>query len=223
MSNTPPTSQQAVDTPPAMTADMKFEIAVLPVSDVDRAKAFYAGLGWKLDMDFSRGDFRVIQFTPPGSSASIIFGRGITSIAPGSTQGLYLIVSDIDIARAGLIAAGANVSEVFHDGGGIFHHAGTEGRISGPAPQRHSYGSYASFADPDGNGWWLQEVTSRLPGHALGPGTRFESPIELARALRRARAAYDVPGKRSGLPDTDWPTWFADYLVAEQAGTALPT
>ena len=145
--------------------DMKLEVVVVPVSDVDKAKDFYQALGWRLDADFARSeDFRVVQLTPPGSRCSIIFGTGITSAAPGSADGLQLTVTDIDAARNELISRGAEVSEVFHDAGGVFHHAGTEGRVSGPAPNRHSYGSFVSFSDPDVNGWLLQEITTRLPG-----------------------------------------------------------
>jgi catechol 2,3-dioxygenase-like lactoylglutathione lyase family enzyme len=145
--------------------DMKLEVVVVPVSDVDQAKRFYQALGWRLDADFTDGeDFRVVQLTPPGSQCSIIFGTGITSAAPGSADGLQLTVTDIDAARAELTGHGAEVSEVFHDAGGVFHHAGTDGRVSGPAPNHQSYGSFASFSDPDGNGWLLQEITTRLPG-----------------------------------------------------------
>lgn len=145
--------------------DMKLEIVVVPVADVDRSKDFYKALGWREDADVATGeDFRVVQLTPPGSACSVIFGTGVTSAAPGSMQGLYLVVNDIDTARSELIDRGADVSEVFHDAGGVFHHAGTEGRVSGPAPGHQSYGSFASFSDPDGNGWLLQEVTTRLPG-----------------------------------------------------------
>jgi len=144
---------------------MKLEVVVVPVSDVDKAKEFYQRLGWRLDADFANGeDFRVVQLTPPGSLCSIIFGTGITSAAPGSADGLQLTVTDIDAARAELTGHGAEVSEVFHDAGGVFHHAGTEGRVSGPAPDHQSYGSFAAFSDPDGNGWLLQEITTRLPG-----------------------------------------------------------
>ncbi len=147
------------------TTDMKLEVVVLAVSDVDRAKSFYAKLGWREDADFATGDaFRVVQFTPPGSECSIIFGTGVTSAAPGSSEGLQLTVYDIDAARDALIGRGIEVSEVFHDAGGVFHHAGTEGRVTGPAPEHADYGSFASFSDPDGNGWLLQEVKVRLPG-----------------------------------------------------------
>jgi catechol 2,3-dioxygenase-like lactoylglutathione lyase family enzyme len=145
--------------------NMKLEVVVLPVSDVDRAKDFYKTLGWRLDADFvTSEDFRVVQLTPPGSEASIIFGTGVTLAAPGSVQSLYLIVYDIEAARAELVARGVEVSEVFHDIGGVFHHAGTEGRVPGPDPERRDYASFASFSDPDGNGWVLQEVKTRAPG-----------------------------------------------------------
>ena len=144
--------------------DMKLEVVVVPVTDVDRAKGFYQALGWRLDADFAgREGFRVVQLTPPGSACSIIFGAGVTSAAPGSAQGLQLIVTDIAAVRAEL-ASYTEVSEVFHDAGGVFHHAGTKGRVPGPAPDNQSYGSFASFSDPDGNGWLLQEITTRLPG-----------------------------------------------------------
>jgi catechol 2,3-dioxygenase-like lactoylglutathione lyase family enzyme len=145
--------------------DMKLEVVVIPVSDVDKAKDFYRSLGWRLDADFSPTDgYRVVQVTPPGSASSIIFGIGVTTATPGSTQGLYLVVSDIEAARADLDAHGVDVSEVYHDATGIFNHAGVSARIPGPDPQRSSYGSFASFTDPDGNGWVLQEVTERAPG-----------------------------------------------------------
>ncbi|HEX9499907.1 MAG TPA: VOC family protein [Mycobacterium sp.] len=144
---------------------MRLEVVVLPVSDVDRAKEFYVRLGWRLDADFVDGDdFRVVQLTPPGSPCSIIFGTGITTAAPGSADGLYLVVDDIEAARAELVGHGAQVSDVFHDAGGVFHHAGTTARVPGPDPEHRSYGSFASFSDPDGNGWMCQEVTTRLPG-----------------------------------------------------------
>src|SRR4051794_29453892 len=151
--------------PSAGTVDMKLEVVVIPVADVDRAKRFYGGLGWRLDADVATGEaFRVVQFTPPGSPCSIIFGTGVTSAVPGSAQGLHLIVSDIEAARAQLVARGVEVSELFHDVGGVFHHGGEEGRLSGPDAARRSYASFASFSDPDGNSWLFQEVTVRLPG-----------------------------------------------------------
>ena len=145
--------------------DMKLEVVIVPVSDVDRAKRFYEKLAWRFDAEFSSGpDFRILQYTPPGSGASIIFGKGVTTSAPGSLQGVYLVVKDIEAARADLVDRGVAVSEIFHDAGGVFHHAGTTGRLRGPDPQRKSYASFAAFNDPDGNGWFLQEVTQRLPG-----------------------------------------------------------
>ncbi|MFJ4468042.1 VOC family protein [Streptomyces sp. NPDC089424] len=145
--------------------DLKLEVVVLPVSDVDRAKAFYEGLGFRLDVDYEGDEgFRVVHLTPPGSQCSVLFGNGVSNAAPGSAEGLHLIVDDIEAARAELLARGADMSEVFHDAGGVFHHAGEEGRVGGPEPERASYGSFASFSDPDGNGWVLQEVTTRLPG-----------------------------------------------------------
>jgi catechol 2,3-dioxygenase-like lactoylglutathione lyase family enzyme len=145
--------------------EMRLEVVVVPVSDVGKAKAFYQALGWRLDADFAKSeDFRVVQLTPPGSPASIIFGTGVTAAAPGSADGLQLVADDIEAARAELTSRGADVSEVFHDAGGVFHHGGAEGRATGPAPDHQSYGSFVSFSDPDGNGWFVQEVTTRLPG-----------------------------------------------------------
>jgi catechol 2,3-dioxygenase-like lactoylglutathione lyase family enzyme len=206
--------------------DEKLEVVVVPVSDVDRAKEFYGSLGWRLDADRAAGDnFRIVQFTPPGSDCSIQFGTGITSAAPGSAQDLYLIVSDIEAARAELTARGVKVSEAFHEGapGARFHHDGAQGRVSGPAPGHASYGSFASFSDPDGNGWLLQEITSRLPGRIDPAATSFASASELADAMRRASAAHGEHEKRIGHADANWPDWYARYMVAEQAGTELPT
>jgi predicted enzyme related to lactoylglutathione lyase len=205
-------------------ADMKLEVVVIPVADVERAKSFYAALGWRLDLDFAASEqYRVIQFTPPGSACSIIFGIGITPAAPGSLQGLYLIVSDIERARADLMDRGAKVSEPFHDEGAIFHHLNGEGVVAGLQPQRRSYGTYASFSDPDGNGWFLQEVTARLPGHELSSDVEFASSTELARALRRAAAAHDKYKRQAGRQDTNWADWYADYISAEQAGKPTPS
>jgi catechol 2,3-dioxygenase-like lactoylglutathione lyase family enzyme len=214
----------AVEVPRARAADMKLEVIVIPVSDVDRAKSFYTSLGWRLDMDFAANEnFRVIQFTPPGSWCSIIFGTGITTAVPGSAQGIHLIVSDVEETRAELIARGVEVSEPFYDAGGVFHHVGGECRVSGPHPQRTSYATYASFKDPDGNGWFFQEVTVRLPGHVDSDNTVFTSSIELTRALRRATAAHSEYQKRIGKQDSDWQAWCADFIVREQAGKPLPT
>ena len=187
--------------------DMKLEVVVVPVSDVDRAKDFYKSLGFREDIDYvADEEFRVAQFTPPGSPASIILGTGITSAVPGSLQDLQLVVSDIVAARTELVGRGVDVSEVFHDDGGVFHHAGTQGRVAGPAPDRTSYGSFASFSDPDGNGWLLQEVTTRLPGRVEGE-TTFTSAAELAGALRRAEAAHGEHEKQLGrLPQSRTPS-----------------
>lgn len=209
--------------------DMKLEVLVVPVSDVDRAKSFYSSLGWRLDADFVAGDeWRVIQFTPPGSGCSVIFGKNVTAATPGSAQGIYLIVADIEAARNELLRRGVGISEVFHDAGDV--HAGADEpylsgrlRIDGLDPERRSYRSYASFSDPDGNGWLLQEVTVRLPGRVDGGDTTFTSPTELAGALRRAEAAHGEHEKRIGQRDADWPSWYAEYIVREQAGKELPT
>ncbi len=206
--------------------DMKFEVAVIPVSDADRAKAFYGRLGWRLDADFPFDNgFRVIQFTPPGSGCSIQFGTKITSAEPGSAQGLYLVVPDIETARDELAARGAEISEVFHAGtpGTQFQPDSTSGRVSGRAPDDASYGSFATFSDPDGNGWLLQEVTRRLPGRVDAADTAFASTADLASALRRAEAAHGEHEKRIGKADPDWPDWYAAYMVAEQAGTERPS
>lgn len=200
--------------------DMKLEVVVVPVADVDRAKEFYTGLGWRLDADVATDDtFRVVQVTPPGSPASVIFGTSVTAQEPGSAQGLHLIVGDIEAARDELKRLGADPSEVFHDVGGVFHHAGTDARVPGPDPQRGSYGSFLSFSDPDGNGWLLQEITTRLPGRVDPSATTFASTTDLAAALRRAAAAHGEHEARIGAEDPDWPAWYADHMVREQAGT----
>ena len=206
--------------------DEKLEVVVIPVSDVDRAKEFYGSLGWRLDADRAVGDsFRIVQLTPPGSECSIQFGTGLTSAAPGSAQHLYLIVSDIGAARDELAARGVQASEVFHEGapGARFHQDGTNGRASGPAPDDASYGSFVSFSDPDGNSWLFQEVTTRLPGRVDQAATSFASVSDLADAMRRASAAHGEHEKRIGQADANWPDWYARYMVAEQAGTELPT
>jgi catechol 2,3-dioxygenase-like lactoylglutathione lyase family enzyme len=180
-------NRPAAENSRAGTVEMKLEVIVIPVSDVDRAKRFYSDLGWRLDIDYRPGDdFRLIQFTPPGSGCSVIFGNNVSAAAPGSLKGLHLIVSDIEAARDELLRRGIEISEPFHDAGGVFHHAGAQGRLSGPNPQRKSYASYASFSDPDGNGWLLQEVTERLTGH-LEPGETSFTP-ELSNAVRVAEA-----------------------------------
>jgi catechol 2,3-dioxygenase-like lactoylglutathione lyase family enzyme len=210
-------------------SDMKLEVIVIPVSNVDRAKQFYESLGWRLDADFASGDdFRVIQFTPPGSGCSVILGKNVTAAAPGSAQGLYLIVSDIEAARDELLGRGVEVSEVFHSDG---VYTGTDEpylfgrrRTSGPDPKHGTYRSYASFRDPDGNGWLFQEVTTRLPGRIDSTSTTFASANDLASALRRAEAAHGKHEARTGgQRDVNWPEWYAAYMAAEQSGKELPS
>ena len=206
---------------------MKLEAIVIPVSDVDHAKKFYAGLGWRLDADFPFDNgFRVVQFTPPGSECSIQFGTKVTNAAPGSAKGLYLIVSDIAAAHDELVALGVKVSEVFHakTPGAQFQPDDKSGRVSGPAPDHATYRSFATFSDPDGNGWLLQEVTTRLPGRIDAAKTAFASAADLASAFRRAEAAHGEHEKRTGgQRDANWPEWYAAYMIAEQAGKPLPT
>jgi catechol 2,3-dioxygenase-like lactoylglutathione lyase family enzyme len=205
--------------------DLKLEVVVIPVSDVDRAKEFYTKLGWRLDADFPFDNgFRVVQFTPPGSGCSLQFGTNITSAASGSAQNMYLIVSDIQAARDELATRGVEVSEVFHPGapGAQFQPDGTSDRVSGPAPDHATYSSFAMFRDPDGNAWLLQEITTRLPGR-VDAQTTFASANDLASSLRRAAAAHGEHEKRIGQSDENWPDWYADYMVREQAGTELPT
>lgn len=213
----------------APTIDMKLEVVVIPVSDADRAKEFYESLGWRLDADFAGpDDWRVIQFTPPGSGCSVIFGKNVTAAAPGSAKGLYLIVSDVEAARKDLFSRGIKVSEAFHAAGDV--HTGPDEpylsgrrRLGGLDPARGSYASFASFSDPDGNGWLFQEITTRLPGRVDANDTTFTSPTELAAALRRAAAAHGEHEKRTGGHDENWADWYADYIVQEQAGKALPS
>jgi len=217
MSVTQTVSQPEVETARARSVDLKLEVVVLPVSDVDRAKRFYGSLGWRLDADIAVGDsFRVVQFTPPGSPASIHFGKGLTTAAPGSTQRTYLVVSDIDVARTDLIRRGVPVSEVFHNT--------AQGPRGGPDPQRRTYASLATFSDPDGNTWLLQEISARLPGRVDVGTTTFGSAPELGAALRRAAAAHGEREKRTGRHDSEnWPEWYAEYMVSEQTGKPLPT
>jgi catechol 2,3-dioxygenase-like lactoylglutathione lyase family enzyme len=209
--------------------DMKLEIVIIPVSNLDRAKEFYANLGWRLDADFDNGnDFRVMQFTPPGSGCSVIFGKNVTAAAPGSAQGLYLIVSDIEAARKELVGRGVKISELFHDDAGVY--AGPDQpylfgrrRVSGRDPEHRSYRSFASFSDPDGNGWLFQEITTRLPGRIDSSATSFASASDLASAFRRAEAAHGEHERRTGgQRDENWPEWYAAYMVAEQSGKELP-
>jgi catechol 2,3-dioxygenase-like lactoylglutathione lyase family enzyme len=212
--------------PSSETADLKLEVVVIPVADADRSKAFYSGLGWRLDADFSFDNgFRVVQFTPPGSPCSVQFGAHITGAPPGSAHGLYLIVSDIEAGRGDLVNRGATVSEVFHSGapGAQLDPDGAGDRVSGPDPDHTTYSSFATFEDPDGNSWLLQEVTGRLPGRLDPTVTVFQSAGDLAAALRRAESAHGEHEKRIGRGDPDWPDWYAEYMAREQSGQELPT
>jgi len=197
-----------------MTTEMKLEVDIIPVSDVDRAKRFYGGLGWRVDADFTPpgDDFRVVQLTPPASECSIIFGKGVTSAAPGSTQGLMLIVSDIEAARAELVAHGVDVSDVFHDAGDVFPRAGGKGRAPGPDPQGRSYRTWASFRDPDGNSWLLQEIKTRLPGRG-GAVTDVAALTELLRETEEHHGEYERTA-----PKHHWSGWYAAYMVARERG-----
>ena len=226
MSITKPRGEPIAGAPGRPRVDLKLEAFAIPVADVDRAKEFYTSLGWRLDADFPFDNgFRVVQFTPPGSPCSIQFGTKLTSAAPGSAQSLYLVVSDIDAARKALAARGVKISDVFHPGepGAQFRFDGSSGRLSGPAPGRASYGSFATFSDPDGNRWLLQEVTARLPGR-VDTNITFTSAADVASALRRAAAAHGEHERRLGKEDPEgWPDWYAEYIVAEQAGKPLPS
>jgi predicted enzyme related to lactoylglutathione lyase len=206
-------------------ADLRVEAFVIPVTDVGRAKSFYSGLGWRLDADFAFDNgFRIVQFTPPGSPAAIQFGTNVTTAAPGSAQGIYLVVSDIQRARGELAAHGIDVSDVFHPEtpGAQFLGSDATGRVAGPATGRASYGSFATFRDPDGNGYLLQEVTTRLPGRIDSNATSYASADDLMQALIRAATAHGEHEKRTGEYDEKWPVWYAAYMVAEQSGAELP-
>ncbi len=224
MSKTEVRSSAAGATAIAGNVDMNFEVVVIPVTDVQRAKEFYADrLGWRLDADVAAdGGFRLVQLTPPGSGCSIQFGTDLTPAAPGSAQSLYLVVADIAAARDDLIARGIQVSEVFHEAaiGGRFH---ADARVPGPAPDHTSYGSFAAFTDPDGNSWLFQEITTRLPGRVDAATTAYASASDLAGALRRAAAAHGEHEKRTGEADANWPDWYAEYMVRERAGEEPPT
>jgi catechol 2,3-dioxygenase-like lactoylglutathione lyase family enzyme len=226
MTATGSTTETATRDPHTATVDMKLEAVVIPVADADRSKGFYDRLGWRLDADFAFDNgFRVVQFTPPGSAASIQFGSKITAAAPGSARGLYLVVSDIQAARDMLAGLGVEISEVFHPGtpGAQFAEHALD-HLSGPAPDHATYSSFAIFSDPDGNEWLLQEVTERLPGRIDAAETTFASTPDLANAMRRASIAHGEHEKRQGGEyDVNWPDWYAAYMVAEQAGTELPT
>ena len=206
------------------SVDMKLEVVVIPVSDADRAKRFYDQLGWRLDADISVGEVRLVQFTPPGATCSLQFGTNLAPASPGSPHSLYLVVSDIEVARNDLVRRGVEVSEVYHCATGFAcrFDAWASDRVDGLAPGRDSYGSFASFRDPDGNQWLLQEVTTRLPGRVGPSEICFSSVSELAGALRRARAAHGEHERHIGGTDVSWPDWYAAYIVAEQSGAALP-
>ena len=195
------------------SVDMKLEVVVIPVSDVDRAEKFYRRLGWRQDV--TPPGSGVFQFTPHGSAASVQFGKTLTSAAPGSAQRTYLIVSDIEASRDALMEAGIEVSEIFH--------LGPNGPVSGPDPDHGSYRSLATFSDPDGNSWLVQEITTQLSGRIDSGVTSFGSVTDLATAMRRAEAAHGEHEKRTGQRDSNWPDWYAAYMAAEQAGTELPT
>ena len=225
MSTTEVQSSSASGAAAVKAVDMNLEVVVIPVSDVDRAKEFYGSLGWRLDADVAPDDeFRLVQFTPPGSGCSVQFGTGVTSAAPGSAEGLYLVVSDVETARDALAGRGVEVSEVFHEGSpGARFEPAANARISGPASDHQSYRSFAAFNDSEGNGWLLQEVTTRLPGRIDPGATSFASASDLASALRRASAAHGEHEKRIGHEDANWPDWYAEYMVRERAGEELPT
>jgi catechol 2,3-dioxygenase-like lactoylglutathione lyase family enzyme len=202
--------------------DMKLEAVVIPVSDVDRAKAFYQGLGWRLDADLGNENVRIVQFNPPGSDCSVQFGIGLTAAAPGSAQNL-LVVSDVVAAHEALVAQGADPSEVFHDGSVGYNRWDVSSRVSGPDPERRTYASFLEFTDPDGNLWQLQEITNRLPGRVDATAAAYSSVDELQRALERAAAAHGEHEKRTGEADAEWPVWYAAYMFAEALGTELPS
>ena len=212
MSSTQTIDEDTTQLPPAATIDLKLEVVVLPVSDVDRARRFYESLGWRLDADFTNGeDWRLVQMTPPGSPCSVMFGRGFTSAAPGSVQGTFLVVDDVEAARAELIGHGVNVSEVFHFDGSLLRVAGTKGRVAGPDPEGRSYFSFASFSDPDGNNWLLQQVKTRLPGRGLG--VDVATLTELLREAEKRHGEYEP-----AAPKHHWSEWYAAYIVARERG-----
>jgi catechol 2,3-dioxygenase-like lactoylglutathione lyase family enzyme len=223
MSTNEERSNEAAGSASVAGLDMKLEVVVIPVSDVDRAKEFYSRLGWRLDADRSVGNnFRLIQFTPPGSGTSVQFGVNLTSAAAGSAQAMLLAVSDIEAARRQLVARGVDASEVFHCANGTgCRFTGVDVRVSGPHPEHLSYGSFVSFKDPDGNGWLLQEVTKRLPGRVAGD-TSYSSVRDLAQAMVRAATAHEKVEARNGKADPNWADWYAGYMARELSGEELP-
>lgn len=222
--NTNEMPANSAGTESAAILDMKLEVVIIPVLDVNRSKEFYAKLGWRLDADFQFDNgFRVVQFTPPGSRCSVQFGTRLTSAAPDSFHDFYLVVSDIVAARDKIVSRGVDVSEVFHPGtpGAQFQPEGSDSRLSGPEPGHASYHSFATFRDPDGNRWLLQEVTTRLPGR-VASDTMYTSAADLSQALQRAAIAHGQHEKRIGQADPKWPNWDAEYMVREQSGEELP-
>jgi catechol 2,3-dioxygenase-like lactoylglutathione lyase family enzyme len=223
MSSVQDRGDPAADPAGLETTDLKLEVVVIPVSDVDRAKAFYGGLGWRLDADFADDHgFRIVQLTPHGSACSIQFGSKLTSAPPGSATNVYLVVPDVQAARDAIAALGVAVSEVFHERS-IGDRFNPDARVAGPAPDGATYGSFASFSDPDGNSWLLQQITTRLPGRIDSAATSFASASELSKALQRAEAAHGEHEARTGQADPNWPDWYAEYMVREQAGEELPS
>lgn len=210
----------ATTDPSVVHVDLALETAVIPVSDVDAAKAFYENLGWRLDADLGAGNFRIVQFNPPGSGCSIQFGSGLTAAAPGSAVNL-LVVSDIEAAYHDLAAHGVD-ADVFHDATSGYNRFTESVRAKGPDPERRTYASFAEFRDPDGNVWQLQEITSRLPGRVDADGATFTSADQLARALKRAETAHGEHEKRTGERDEDWPAWYAAFMLSEQTGAEPP-
>ncbi len=204
--------EDATHNPTAATSDLKLEVVVIPVSDVDRARTFYKSLGWRLDADFTNGeDWHLVQMTPPGSPCSVMFGKGFTSAVPGSVQGTFLVVDDLEAARARLIGQGVDVTEVFHFDRSLLRVAGTKGRVPGPDPEGRSYFSFASFSDPEGNGWLLQEVTTRLPGRGLSSDV-----VTLTELLRETEERHG--GYEPTAPKHHWSEWYAAYIVARERG-----
>jgi catechol 2,3-dioxygenase-like lactoylglutathione lyase family enzyme len=213
MSSTQMSSERDTQRSPAARVDLKLEVVVVPVSDVERAKSFYQGLGWRVDADFAHGDdWRLVQMTPPGSPTSVMFGKGFTAAQPGSSQGNFLVVDNVDAARVELIQKGVNVSEVFHFENNLLRIAGTKGRLQGPDPKRASYFSFATFSDPDGNSWLLQEVTTRFPGRGLS-SFDVATLTELLRETEHGHGAYEATA-----PKHHWSDWYAAYIVARQQG-----
>jgi catechol 2,3-dioxygenase-like lactoylglutathione lyase family enzyme len=212
MSRAQAANEDATHIPATAAVDQKLEVVVIPVADVDRARRFYEGLGWRLDADFAHGDdWRLVQMTPPGSPTSIMFGKGFTTAVPGSVHGTFLVVDDIEAARAELVGHGVDVSEVFHFDGNLLRVAGTKGRVPGPDPTRASYFSFASFSDPDGNSWVLQEITTRLPGRGLG--LDVATLTELLRETEQHHGEYEPKA-----PKHHWSGWYAAYIVARENG-----